>query len=166
MPEWQKQLLQSAPDKRVAEKLQRAISKLLEIDGFLLRADVNERSLSHKLAEYIASEFPDWNVDCEYNRDGHEPKRVQLEPVGVESDDTYGTTVFPDIIVHKRGERDNLLAIEIKKSNNPRGNGLDFRKLAAYQEQLAYQHAVFICFDTGPVEFGVAEAVFSAVAAG
>jgi len=165
MSDWQQQLLSSAPDKNVGEKVRRALVKLLEVDEFLLRVDANERSISHRLAQHIAAEFPDWNVDCEYNRDGHEPKRVRLEPITVESDDTEGTTVYPDIIVHKRGEANNFLVLELKKTNDRRGNNFDFQKLSAYQQQLAYQFAVFVALDTDRAEYGVAEAVFSAVAA-
>jgi hypothetical protein len=39
----------------------------------LIDVDANERSISHKLAEYIQKHTSDWNVDCEYNRDGNDP---------------------------------------------------------------------------------------------
>jgi hypothetical protein len=160
--DWQQQLSSSARDQDIFERLRRVLSRFVEIEAFLLQADVNERAISHKLAEYLSSEFSDWDVDCEYNRDGHDnnPKRVYLEPVLVKSDDTEGTTVYPDIIVHKRGEPDNLLAIEIKKATSQVGEERDFKKLNAYRDQLGYRHALFVSFDTGQATCDVAKAVF------
>ena len=75
--------------------------------------DVSERSIAHKLAEYLQIQFPDWNVDCEYNRKGLEPKALHgiRECAGHEDSDL----VVPDIIVHLRNSQNNLLVIELKK---------------------------------------------------
>ena len=53
-----------------AQNLEIALSELIERDSFLFEADANERSITHKLAEYLQAQFQDWNVDCEYNRNG------------------------------------------------------------------------------------------------
>ncbi len=84
----------------VKDKVQNAIELLLNHDKFLLERDVNERSISHKLASYLQEEFGnEWNVDCEYNRDHDIKKELTIHPETVEADDTAATTVFPDIIV-------------------------------------------------------------------
>ncbi len=57
--------------KRVVE----ALLKVGEKDKALLAVSANERSITHKLAEYLQTAFPEYNVDCEYNRDGDDPKR-------------------------------------------------------------------------------------------
>jgi hypothetical protein len=31
---------------------------------------VHERSTAHRLAVHLDHQFPGWNVDCEYDRDG------------------------------------------------------------------------------------------------
>lgn len=54
---------------KVHKKVEKAINILSKNDAFLLEGNVNERSISHKLAEYLQQEFNDWNVDYEYNRD-------------------------------------------------------------------------------------------------
>jgi hypothetical protein len=145
---WETDLLDNAPDREVAMHVATAIERLLREDDYLLKVDANERSISHWLALYLADEFCEWDVDCEFNRDWHDPKRLQLEPDHLYSDDDQGTTVYPDIIVHRRGEPKNLLAIEIKKDSG--GNGdKDLRKLRALRGQLGYTHGLFLRFGTG-----------------
>jgi hypothetical protein len=72
-----------------------ALRELLERDTNLFAIDVNERTLAHRLAVYLERRLPDLHVDCEYNRHGHDPKRLHLEPEETSSADTEGTTVFP-----------------------------------------------------------------------
>lgn len=124
-------------------RVRKAYGHLLERDWMLLAIDANERSITHKLGEHLQREFPNWHVDCEYNRDGHQAKR--LDWTEVRSDDTNATTVFPDIIVHHRGTNENLIVIEAKKSTTS-ANGEDRNKLERYKEQLGYRFAVEIVF--------------------
>jgi hypothetical protein len=133
----------------VEERVRAALDTLLEQDGFLLFADVNERSITHRLAMYLQSLFPEWNVDCEYNRDGHDPKELDLPVSGANEYDTDATTVYPDIIVHKRDSQNNLLVIEAKKSTSSRRDiQFDLVKLEQYRRQLRYEHALFVEFVT------------------
>jgi len=126
------------------EILRQALDLLIQRDHELFEFDVNERSLTHKLAEYLQPLFPDWYVDCEYNREGHEDtKSLDLPVEGTTTEDTEARTVFPDIIVHRRGIPDNLLVIEVKKSTNP-NRKRDFQKLEAFKNQLGYRHAAFV----------------------
>jgi hypothetical protein len=160
---WERRLIETAPDHEVATHVAAAVTRLLRSgdgDRYLLEVDANERSISHRLALYLEDEFPGWHVDCEYNRDGHDPKRLQLEPDTVLSDDDQGKTVFPDIIVHKRGQVQNLLAIEIKKDSGESSKH-DLEKLAGLRKQLGYTHALSIRFGTGRLA-GTAESEWSA----
>ena len=130
----------------VLGKFQSAFAKFRSEDSYLLEHDVYEKSMTHKLAEYLQQLFPDWNVDCEYNRNGHEPKIVELEK---ETPDEEGTLVstYPNIIVHERGSNDhNILVIEAKKSNDRRKNGerFDRRKLQAYASHIHYFVGIFL----------------------
>lgn len=179
-------------------------------DGYLLRHDVNERSITHKLGECYALTFPGWDVDCEFNKNLNGPKRIEINPekflnqmadfldektskesikadhsilrdqkVGIEDvlylkeqlrdpenlvydeeldliafvlrlNDGKKVTkpIFPDIIVHKRGTRQNMIVIEVKKtSNRNRLSRLyDLVKLNVLTNDLdyAYDHAYFI----------------------
>lgn len=103
----------------VMQRLSEALSRFFEIDAELFEVGVNERSLTHKLAEHLQAVFSEWHVDCEYNRLGTAIKKLP-SPETISSDDVYGQTIYPDIIVHRRKQRENLLVIEVKKSSNRR----------------------------------------------
>lgn len=104
----------------------------------LIDVDANERSLSHKLAEYIQSNFSDWHVDCEYNRDMEHPKLLGFSEENVSNYDTDARTVYPDIIIHKRKTNENLLVIEIKKSNSDLKK--DIQKINAFLKSPKYSY--------------------------
>ena len=128
--------------------LNRAVERLESLDGYLLENRHHEQSISHRLAVYLEQEFPDWYVDCEYNRagGGSDPKRGP-----------DGQPNIPDIIVHQRGQYGpNLLAIEIKPSSKPESEqNTDRNKLRGYLSGHAYSYAVFLTYDAegfDPVE--------------
>lgn len=143
-----------------------ALSQFMLRDVYLLREDVSERAITHKLAEYLQHEFGSfYSVDCEYNRNfllqGRSKKIRLLEdevskivdtksPLEIINDVAYRElSVYPDIIIHKRGGSDNLLVVELKKSNNQIGNRLDTLKLVAYTDpseanNLNYQYGLYI----------------------
>jgi hypothetical protein len=62
-----------------------------------------------------------------------------------------GVSVYPDIIIHHRGTKDNFVVIEAKKSNISEENESDKQKLLQYKSnaELSYKHGFFIEF---PVE--------------
>lgn len=98
----------------IQQRLRGVLRELLLRDLYLLKHDLHERTITHKLAEYLQPQFPEWNVDCEYNRDHHDPKRVRIAPRDLSHEDE-GSNVFPDVIVHRRGsDEHNLLVIEAK----------------------------------------------------
>src|SRR2546423_1612256 len=133
-------------DKEDIERaLNNALSTLLERDAHSLRVDANERTISHRLAGYLESYFDGWNVDCEYNRNHDDPKRLEIPRRKIPNDDTQARTVFPDSIVHKRDTDENLLVIEMKKTTSQESdNNFDLHKLNAFKNQLGYRFAVFI----------------------
>ncbi|MFZ2303296.1 MAG: hypothetical protein WAV98_00715 [Minisyncoccia bacterium] len=147
-----------------------ALKNFFDKDGTFLLAEVdaNERSVTHKIAEHLNfavqnSFFVEYNVDCEYNRIGKsvEPitKRLPLQercrayyPDDVKPENINGATVYPDIIIHQRGEVGlignyaNLLIIEIKKYNNKdeKSREFDLCKIFQYCEHLNYCVGLFI----------------------
>ena len=135
----------------IVRRIRAAFVVLAARDLALLEMDANERTVTHKFAEYLQREFMDWDVDCEYNRDGHDPKRLSLRPSTVSTDDTKATSVFPDVIVHRRGSRENLVVIEAKKSTTA-STGHDELKLSNYKSQLGYQFAFSIVLPVGEQE--------------
>lgn len=133
-------LLQHAP----GEAVLRALRDLLQCDSRLLHIDANERSITFRFAMHLQVYLPDWEVDCEFNRDGVEPKRLGHLELYPDSEDEEAKTVFPDVIAHRRGTTQNFLVLEFKKSTSHVNREIDRRKLLGYKQQLGYAHALFI----------------------
>lgn len=154
---WRVSLYDTARDRETADRVISAVELLLDTDAYLFEVGVGERALSHRLGIYIEANFKGWHVDCEYDRDGVDPKRI----VGGSGNDAdEGSRVLPDIIVHRRGLGPNLLIFELKKSSNRQPDNRDLEKLRAYTGQLGYTHGVFIRFLVGTETPGVQRAVF------
>jgi hypothetical protein len=136
----------------VSDIIYSAMTELVENDRDILEININERTISHRLAIYLEKYFDGWSVDCEYNRDHDDKKTLHIFPERTLTNDTEANTVFPDIIVHERRTNKNLLVIEIKKSsnNNETERSKDIEKLKAFKRELGYMFAVFI--DIGVVE--------------
>lgn len=131
-------------EEEIKRALNEALDSLLKNDAYILRADANERTISHRLAGYLEPYFPGWDVDCEYNRNHDDPKKLKVPRRNVPNDDAQARTVFPDIIVHKRNTDKNLLVIEMKKTTSQETGVFDLHKLAAFKQQLIYKFAVFV----------------------
>lgn len=127
----------------------KALEMLVRNDQHLLHYDVNERSISHRLACHLEPFFSDWDVDCEYNRNHDDPKRLNIESRHTSDNDLEAITVYPDIIVHKRNTDDNLLVIEMKKTSSQEDDDYDLRKLDAFKRQLGYHYCLFVKVETG-----------------
>ncbi len=140
--------------KEVEEKVQVALDKLSKNEQKIIANNISERAITHKLAEYLQQEFPDYDVDCEYNRNFEEgrdrPKFIEVIRRKVfemiedgikhktleEVKDQVST--YPDIIVHERLANDrNLLVVEVKKSNNNNNAdwSIDDEKLNYFTDQ-------------------------------
>jgi hypothetical protein len=149
----------------VYDTVRSALARLFSSeDLLLLEDDVNERSVSHRLAIHLEREIKDrgeaWtglHVDCEYNRDFTNPKYPYSKKLNlparydVSNEDTHALTVFPDIIVHRRRSTANFVVIEIKKQGgNPDAEEFDRnRKLPAYLTELGYRFGVFLVLGVG-----------------
>ena len=133
-------------------KVGNALRDFLHEDETLLCFNVNERSITHKFAEHLQRHFEDLKVDCEYNRDGYDVKRLHWGHETTRKDCTHAKTVYPDIIVHKRGyDRSNMLVIEAKKSDE--GDSCrDREKLCAFTDsngEYRYKLGLFLEFNVG-----------------
>lgn len=139
---------------QLEEVLNQARTCFLEKDATLIAINANERSITHKFAECLQKLFGDtWDVDCEYNRHGQDPKFIDelRNIVGdvVATDEIDTVTVFPDIIIHKRGiEGPNLVVIEAKKDPTSQERLRDVEKLKKIKEQYNYCFAIFLTLDT------------------
>lgn len=136
---------QPFPEVEVKHALECALDALCKADIHLLHVNSSERSMTHRLAVHLEPYFPDHAVDCEYNRDGSNVKRLKPSDRDAKSDDLDAVTVFPDIVVHKRGNNEgNLLVIEVKKGSSSASPDYDFQKLGAFKTELHYAHAVHV----------------------
>jgi hypothetical protein len=145
-----------------------AMGMFMSQDEWLIINDLSEQSMTHKMAIYLQDYFSDFDVDCEYNGDidnenARKSIRIlkdELKANGLikESDlnlwpDFVERTVYPDIIIHRRGTNDfNLCVIEVKKSTSSVSYEYDFIKLRAYTAEynhLNYSLGVFIEIVTG-----------------
>jgi hypothetical protein len=140
-------VLAECEDPAVGAAVTDALTKLFADPKDLrsLANDTHERTIAEILTRYLRPHFEGYDVNVDYNRMGDEPKEVtwRIEP-GAGPDHVY-----PDIIVHRRFVRDNVLAIELKKDSNRESKNEDVLKLRAYRAQLGYRHALFIRLGVG-----------------
>lgn len=148
-----------------SDEVKRAVNEALRRfylnDRYLIDHDVHERSLTFRLGFYLQRIFSGWDVDCEYNRNRETLRhnkllscRCKFTP---EFDCAHCTreaktqcTVFPDIIIHRRGTDCNLLVIEAKKNPSDNSRDEDVDKINAYREEntLHYRYGLFLNFKT------------------
>jgi len=148
MINWPAKKLTKVLEEDIKPRLFVALDQLFKNDSFLLENGAHERSVAHKLAEYLQQKFPGWHVDCEYNRHGLHPKRIP----GIETCeiDRSSDLVLPDIIIHHRNTDDNVLVIEVKPRKNKAVDECDNAKLSVFTNQdgdYKYQLGLFIGFD-------------------
>lgn len=155
---------------QVQNKVSAALRDLQTRDEYLLVNDLHERSIAHKFAGYLQRHFRGYCVDCEYNGNlqseggrkviyslnselSNVRATAQIAPTDLLEDEMEVLKVFPDIIVHHRGENaKNLLVIEIKKSTNRRYHQFDKDKLCAFTDincEFKYYFGLFLEIGTG-----------------
>ncbi len=140
--------------KIIENRLKNSLKRLYYYDSQIIDNNSNERSITHRLAVHLGTVFFEWDVDVEYNRNLNDIKAFNEQAMKVleAADDkmdflTGVKTVYPDIIVHIRGTRNNLLAIEVKKmSTSERLEQYDINKIKGYiiEESLNYKYVAFI----------------------
>lgn len=173
--------------KQIERRLHATLDVFRIKDFYLLKHDVSERAITHKLAEYLQYVMGNGvHVDCEYNRnieDSSNSKKIHVLKSEIEEinafrnrnsaiDNILGEeyielSVFPDIIVHKRGRNsNNLLAIEVKKSTSSISRDYDFKKLECYTDKspevnnLCYELGASILFYTGNPKYKEPEIIW------
>jgi len=111
--------------------VEHAINDFNDHDTYLISRDLSERCICSKFAMYLEkfvsdSRFRDYHVDVEYNR-GAKGNEYRPKNIG-------DKRIVVDLIVHKRGYNpelgfNNLICIEMKKSNDKRGFSQDEERL-------------------------------------
>lgn len=138
----------------IYKSIRNAINLLYEKDSLFLdkNYDINERTVTHRLAMYIESfiENSGYNVDVEYNR--MRDTYNEIDDIGnlmgkrlSWPDDEHGSNfVYPDIVIHKRDQLDNLAIIEVKMGWKNDKKDFDLKKINEYIDQLNYCYGIYI----------------------
>ena len=104
--------------KELIDIFERAKNEFLEKEKSIIKNDTNERTLTQRLAFYLELQlrknikYENYSVDCEYNRKEEDIKRLKF------GKNTDKKEIYPDIIVHQRKIKNNLIAIEMKKTTS------------------------------------------------
>ena len=138
------------------DKVVAALKEFYAREAFLFEHDLGERTLTHRLALYVERQFPDFEVDCDFDRLG--PRTLNM-PHGsiVSTDDHLGKSIYPDIVVHQRSVPNNLIAIEVRKAHNHQPLEHDRQKLRALTDpHIWFAYAIGVLLTLGKT--GVASA--------
>jgi len=119
-----------------------ANENFINTDGHLFREDLSERTLCGALMLHIRDlmkkdmAFDGYHVDVEYNRNEGDIKTLS------------NSNIFCDLIVHRCGEQDNLIALEMKKAtNSSKSKGSDLKRLEELtSEQNGYKYVLGIYY--------------------
>jgi hypothetical protein len=154
-------------DIQIIQLVKKGLDVLLQTsDIWLLKNDLSEQSISHRLALHLDTFFKGYDVDCEYNGDVDRQNnkkaisilKSELEHFGLLRDkeandlekEFTNRAVFPDIIIHQRGiNNNNLCILEVKKNTSSVGYDYDYIKLKAYtsnryDNNLFYNLGIFV----------------------
>lgn len=123
-----------------------ALNTLYSRDASLFDDNASEWSVAHRLAVYLESLFPGWNIDCEYNRHGSGDNPKERE---------NGQRTRPDVVIHHRERVEiehNLLAIEMKKniSDVDVDKIREFTRPANNRRDYQYQYGLVLLLTTVP----------------
>ncbi|MDR5907345.1 hypothetical protein [Franzmannia qiaohouensis] len=141
--------LPAALEVDVIDGLEQALKRLQERDAALLEAQANERSITARLGCHLQAVFPDWDVDCEFNCwRGPLQSRGHIV-VSTTSATTEAPTIFPDLLIHRRGSGETLAVIEVLKSDAQSARHRERRKLQHCLKRLGCPHAAMIEIGVG-----------------
>lgn len=139
--------------KKLTEELidifEKAKNEFLEKEKTIIKNDTNERTLTQRLAFYLELQlrknikYENYSVDCEYNRKEEDIKRLKF------GKNTDKKEIYPDIIVHQRKIKNNLIAIEMKKTTSRNTDKIkDIEKLEALTDRKNdYHYTLGIYFE-------------------
>ena len=135
--------------KELIDIFEKAKNSFLEKEKTTIKNDTNERTLTQRLAFYLELQlrknikYENYSVDCEYNRKEEDIKRLKF------GKNTDKKEIYPDIIVHQRKIKNNLIAIEMKKTTSRNTDKIkDIEKLKALtDEKNCYSYILGIYFE-------------------
>jgi len=136
-------------EKELILLVNKALDDLYNNDSYLIEKNVHERSLVFRFGLYFnknlekSQKFSKLDLDIEYNRDlvsstNKDPKRTKEHHNGI----------CPDLILHTRGTRNNILVLEFKTHwSDENSADLDkLKELTSPNQQYHYQLGISIVF--------------------
>lgn len=139
----------TALEVNIIDGLEQALTRLQERDAALLEARATERSITARLGSHLQRLFPAWDVDCEFNCwRGPLQSRGHIV-VSTTSATTEAPTIFPDLLIHRRGSGETLAVIEVLTSDAQAARHRERRKLQLSQTRLGCPHAAMIEIGVG-----------------
>lgn len=155
----------NALQRALIKKFNKALSDFITKEKYLYFYNASERAMAHRLALYLQAYFPKHYVDCEYNLNLENKQTLRKEIILASREATLynkrvraideegiAVSVFPDIIVHQRGENShNKIIIEIKKNNSSVDSSYDKLKLKKYTSNCSFKYdlGIFLCIKIG-----------------
>ena len=135
--------------KELIDIFEKAKNEFLEKEKTIIKNDTNERTLTQRLAFYLELQlrknikYENYSVDCEYNRKEEDIKRLKF------GKNAKRKKIYPDIIIHQVKIKDNLIAIEMKKTTSSSvDKRKDIEKLKALtDEKNGYCYVLGIYFE-------------------
>src|SRR3974377_119685 len=97
------------------DKVVAALREFYAREIFLFEHDLGERTLTHRLAVHLEKQFAGFDVDCNYDRLGARTLRLPHGTI-VSTDDHFGKSIYPDILVHQAPTPQNPLPTSVKKT--------------------------------------------------
>ena len=141
---------------------EKAKNKFLKEEKEIIEINVNERTLSARLMfhlqtlllnEIYQESYKEYSVDCEYNRRKESTKMIPKEYRKFEKEDKQ---IYPDIILHQRKNRKNLMIIEMKKTVSSDKDGKDENRdrlkfLTSSRKENEYKYLLGIYFEVNRI---------------
>ncbi len=150
-------------NENLAELIRQAVAAFMDERPSLLELNVHEQSISHRIAVHLERLLDDeeLNVDCEYNKNLGEPKRIEIDGLDARLRQICGCHICrnmadeiererrfrPDIIAHLRNSNEhNTVAIEIKRGVFCPFDEAKLRAMTGPGGQYRYELGAFVYF--------------------
>lgn len=142
-------MIKNENTKDLIDIFEKAKNEFLEKEKAIIKNDTNEKTLTQRLTFYLELQlrknikYENYSVDCEYNRKEEDIKRLKF------GKNTDKKEIYPDIIVHQRKIKNNLIAIEMKKTTSRNTDKIkDIEKLEALTDRKNdYHYTLGIYFE-------------------
>ena len=93
-----------------SQEIQQALNQFVKEDHLLIKNNVSERAITHKIAEHLQQLLPDWHIDCEYNRKLKQRKTANFKNLITDIDILLASDDLQNIRAEHKTAIEQLLA--------------------------------------------------------